>query len=320
MLKNEDTNRILNFFSYYLFCFVLLQTTNLNQTSSFSVRPLSTKSITGIEDPVGIERILEEQNIVSSSTCLPDSALYSETTNDNNTSCYQDVKLFPESSIDGKMCSSLADSCAMSIPCPDSISSVRIYDNKEQAVEFVDMSSIDDIAAIIGSAIADTTVPNRIEEKDGTDSRDSWMDLDAWIDGNCVPSVSQQESLNEFILPNSPVLTLNEPPTSTLQNLLTSNYMPLLQSRLQNGPPLKSENPPSSYGNDSITTTNSSPDSVVSTTDNLLSNSGNRCLSSINQQQVSSLKKIIEVHYLCSSIIRSSNKESGIIACKALQK
>lgn len=218
---------------------------------------------------------------------MPDSALYPETANDNNTSCYQEVKLFSESGIDGKMCSSMADSCAMAISCPDSMSTVRIYaDSKEQAVEFVDMSSIDDIAAIIGSAIADTTVPNQTEERDGTDSRDSWMDLDAWIDGNCVPNVPQQESLNEFILPNSPVLTSSEPPTSTLQNLLTNNYMPLLQSRLQNGPPLKTETPSStSYGNDSITTTNSSPDSVVSTTDNL-TNGGSRCLSSsINPHQ-----------------------------------
>lgn len=266
------------------FCFEpgLFQTTNLNHVSSFSSRPISTKSMVGIEDPVGISRMLEETNIVSSSTCLPDSALYPEATNDNNTPCYQDVKLFSESGIDSKMCSSLADSCVMTVPCPDSMSSVRIYaDSKEQAVEFVDMSSIDDIAAIIGSAIADTTVPNQTEERDGTDSRDSWMDLDAWIDGNCVPNVSQQESLNEFILPNSPVLTSNEPPTSTLQNLLTSNYMPLLQSRLQNGPPIKNETPSStSYGNDSITTTNSPPDSVVSTTDNLISNGSGRCMSS----------------------------------------
>lgn len=143
------------------------------------------------------------------------------------------------------------------------------------------MSSIDDIAAIIGSAIADTTVPNQTEERDGTDSRDSWMDLDAWIDGNCGPNVNQSESLNEFILPNSPVLTSTEPPTSTLQNLLTNNYMPLLQSRLQNGPPIKTETPSStSYCNDTITTTNSPPDSVVSTTDNLITNGGGRCLSS----------------------------------------
>jgi len=248
-ISNEENNNI--------------YTTNLNQTSSFSNQN-------------------SDQNIVSSSTCLPDSALYPENTNENTTSCYQDVKLFSESAIDSKMCSSMADSCAMAIPCPDSMSSVRIYaDSKEQAVEFVDMSSIDDIAAIIGSAIADTTVPNQTEERDGTDSRDSWMDLDAWIDGNCVPNVSQPETLNEFILPNSPVLTSTEPPTSTLQNLLTNNYMPLLQSRLQNGPPIKNETPSStSYCNDSITTTNSPPDSVVSTTDNLITNGGGRCLSS----------------------------------------
>lgn len=272
---------------------------------------------------MGIERILEEQNIVSSSTCLPDSALYSETTNDNNTSCYPDVKLFTESGIDGKLCSSLADSCAMSIPCSDSISSVRIYDSKEQAVEFVDMSSIDDIAAIIGSAIADTTVPNRTEDKDGTDSRDSWMDLDAWIDGNCVPSVSQQETLNEFILPNSPVLTSSEPPTSTLQNLLSSNYMPLLQSRLQNGPPLKSENPSSSsYRNDSVTTTNSSPDSVVSTTDSLLTTNGSRCISSINpHQQVCVLTSYSkDLLYSFKFNIYSNSKENGLIICRAQPK
>lgn len=273
----------------------------MNQASSFSSRPLSAKSVVGIEDPVGIGRILEEQNIVSSSTCLPDSALYPETTNDNTTTCYQDVKLFSESGIDAKMCSSMADSCAMTIPCPDSMSAVRIYaDSKEQSVEFVDMSSIDDIAAIIGSAIADTTVPNQTEERDGTDSRDSWMDLDAWIDGNCVPSVSQQDSLSEFILPNSPVLTSSEPPTSTLQNLLSNNYMPLLQSRLQNGPPIKNETPSStSYGTDSITTTNSPPDSVVSTTDNLITNGGDRCMSSSihpHQVQVSTSSKYFHTH------------------------
>lgn len=230
-----------------------------------------------------------DQNIVSSSTCLPDSAMYPEQTENISTSCYQDVKLFSDhGSIDSKMCSAMADSCAMTIPCPDSMSSVRIYTDSKELGEY-DMSSIEDIAAIIGSAIADTTVPNQNEEREGTDSRDSWMDLDAWIDGNCVQQdgkliASQQESINEFILPNSPVLTSTEPPSSTLQNLLTNNYMPLLQSRLQNGPPLKNEAPTStSYCNDSITTTNSPPDSVVSTTDNLLPNG--RCMSSMNHHQ-----------------------------------
>lgn len=92
-----------------------IYTTNLNQTSSYSNQN-------------------SDQNIVSSSTCLPDSALYPETTTENPTSnCYQDVKLYSESAIDSKMCSSMADSCAMTIPCPDSMSSVRIYaDSKEQ--------------------------------------------------------------------------------------------------------------------------------------------------------------------------------------------
>lgn len=225
-----------------------------------------------------------DQNIVSSSTCLPDSAMYPETSDNITTSCYQDVKLYSDNAIDSKMCSAMADSCAMTIPCPDSMSSVRIYTDSKELAEYVDMSSIEDIAAIIGSAIADTTVPNQNEEREGTDSRDSWMDLDAWIDGNCVQQdgKSQQESMNEFILPNSPVLTSTEPASSTLQNLLSNNnYMPLLQSRLQNGPPLKNEAPTStSYCNDAITTTNSPPDSVVSTTDNVITNG--RCLSSLN--------------------------------------
>lgn len=229
------------------------------------------------------QQIQSDQNIVSSSTCLPDSALYPETTDNITTSCYQDVKLFSADNNNGenKMCSVMADSCAMSIPCPDSMSNVRIYSDS------IDMSSIEDIAAIIGSAIADTTVPNQNDERETNDSRDSWMDLDAWIDGNCVQNdtkliVHQQHEhhMNEFILPNSPILTSTDPPTSTLQNLLTNNYMPLLQSRLQNGPPGKNETPSStSYcNNDSITTTNSPPDSVVSTTDNLLPNG--RCMSS----------------------------------------
>lgn len=94
-----------------------IYTANLNQTSAAFANAQTS-----------------DQNIVSSSTCLPDSALYPENTNDTNSQCYQDVKLFSESNaVDSKLCSSMADSCAMTIPCPDSISSVRIYaDSKEQ--------------------------------------------------------------------------------------------------------------------------------------------------------------------------------------------
>lgn len=210
-----------------------------------------------------------DQNIVSSSTCLPDSVLNPDTSD----SCLQDVKLFSDSGIDSKMYS-MADSCVIN-QGPDSVSGVRIYADGKELSEYVDMSSIEDIAAIIGSAIADTTtVQNQLDTTDGNDSRDSWMDLDAWIDGNCVQQdgkliVSHQESINEFILPNSPSHTSG----STLQSLLTHGYMPLLQNRLQNGPPIKLESPSStSYCGEMITTSTSPPGSVVSTTDNIMIN------------------------------------------------
>lgn len=219
-----------------------------------------------------------DQNIVSSSTCLPDSALFPDTSDNTSPSCFQDVKLFSDSTLDGKMCSVVADSCAMTLPGPGSMSGVRIYTDGKDLSEYVDMSSIEDIAAIIGSAIADTTVPNQNDAHDGTDSRDSWMDLDAWIDGNCVQQdgkliVSHQDALDDYVLPHSPVNTSSaSSSTSTLQNLLThGSSMPLLQYRLQNGPPIKMETPSStSYMGDIITTTNSPPDSVVSTTDNII--------------------------------------------------
>ncbi|XP_055851736.1 ichor [Episyrphus balteatus] len=219
-----------------------------------------------------------DQNIVSSSTCLPESVLSS----DGNDACLSDVKLFADSQLDSKLYS-VADSCVMSDQGPDSVSGV-----------YVDMSSIDDIAAIIGSAIADTTVPNQLDNDDGNDTRDSWMDIDAWIDGNCIQQdgkliVSQQDSLSEFVLPHSPVNTSN----STLQSLLTHGYMPLLQNRLQNGPPLgaiKSEAPSStSYCNELTSSTSTSPPgSVVSTTDNMLINGNSRYLNS-NPPQYSSI-------------------------------
>lgn len=228
-----------------------------------------------------------DHNIVSSSTCLPESVLSTEAD-----ACLHDVKLFSDSQLDSKLYS-LADSCVMSNPStntsttsapglagqdPDS-GGVRIYADAKDLTEYVDMNSIDDIAAIIGSAIADTTVPNQLDKDDGNDTRDSWIDLDAWIEGNCIQQeggklvVSQQDSLSEFILPQSPI----HPSSSTLQSLLTHGYMPLLQNRLQNGPPtsnIKGETPSStSYCNELTSSTSASPPgSVVSTTDNLMIN------------------------------------------------
>ncbi|XP_075166720.1 zinc finger protein ichor [Haematobia irritans] len=227
-----------------------------------------------------------DHNIVSSSTCLPESVLSTEAD-----ACLHDVKLFSDSQLDSKLYS-LADSCVMSNPStntsttsaglagqdPDS-GGVRIYADAKDLTEYVDMNSIDDIAAIIGSAIADTTVPNQLDKDDGNDTRDSWIDLDAWIEGNCIQQeggklvVTQQDSLSEFILPQSPI----HPSSSTLQSLLTHGYMPLLQNRLQNGPPtssIKGEAPSStSYCNELTSSTSASPPgSVVSTTDNLMIN------------------------------------------------
>ncbi|XP_037813995.1 ichor [Lucilia sericata] len=241
-----------------------------------------------------------DHNIVSSSTCLPESVLSSDAD-----ACLNDVKLFADSQLDSKLYS-LADSCVMSHPSNNSTTSailnggqdpdsggVRIYADAKDLTEYVDMNSIDDIAAIIGSAIADTTVPNQMDKDDGNDTRDSWIDLDAWIEGNCIQQegklvVSQQDSLSEFILPQSPV----HPSSSTLQSLLTHGYMPLLQNRLQNGPPsgnIKGEAPSStSFCNELTTATSTSaspPGSVVSTTDNLMINP--RYLTNPAQYQIS---------------------------------
>ncbi|XP_017868977.1 PREDICTED: putative uncharacterized protein DDB_G0277255 [Drosophila arizonae] len=252
----------------------------------------------------------QEHNIVSSSTCLPESVLSADAD-----ACLNDVKLFADSQLDSKLYS-VADSCVINASNPggngggggvsslassgstltpidqvaDSLhgSGVRIY---KDLTEYVDMNSIDDIAAIIGSAIADTTVPNQLDKEEGNDTRDSWMDLDAWIDGNCIQPegkvlVSQQDTLSDFMLPHSPLPV--HASSSTLQSLLSHGYMPLLQNRLQHGPPgagnapggssaaanaLKSETPSStSYCNElsAASSSCSPPGSVVSTTDNNL--------------------------------------------------
>lgn len=198
--------------------------------------------------------------------------------------------------------------------------------------EFVDYSSllaapdIEDIAAIIGSAIADTTVPTVVDGMSGGNggggggggddaagSRDSWMDLDAWIDTACSNStggdakpIISAETLQEFVA--AAAAQQQYEGGSTLQSLLTqscqyqtqaamiqqmlkrepasstSYHMPLLQSRLQNGPPngshvVKTEpylESPSSSTQYLPHTTTGSPPGVVSTTDNSILLNGGR--------------------------------------------
>lgn len=218
-----------------------------------------------------------EQNIVSSSTCVNADS--------------------PTDAITGKPLFVNADDVIgvklEAYGGPDS-SANKIYESQttvadsgvthvKTEISEYDISSIDDIAAIIGSAIADTTVPNNNLEcnEDPSASRDNWMELDAWIDGACCETqqkslIITQDGLSEFVLSNSPSnhgsQQNNSQQGSTLQNLLTHGYMPLLQNRLQNGPPVKQEAPSStSYGVELISTT-SPPANVVSTTDNIVLN------------------------------------------------
>lgn len=214
-----------------------------------------------------------DHDVVSSSTCAADAE--PPDLEDVKPFLETDTKPFAETT-------STADSCAASCSPP-----AKLLD---------EISSIEDIAAIIGSAIADTTVPSQPEDPERNDSRDSWMDIDAWIAGACNQHGDKivPHDLNEFIIPTSPPPQLQQShhglefsckagqdfaksqelfqknlgqAGSTLQSLLTHGYMPLLQNRLQNGPPVKQEAPSStSYGMDVISTS-SPPGNAVSTTD-----------------------------------------------------
>lgn len=241
-----------------------------------------------------------EQNIVSSSTCnvsAPDSA-----GDQNNTktmySVDEVVKLGYTDCVNPDSVSSAIKYEDCSHPTADSVT----HHVKTEMAEY-DISSIEDIAAIIGSAIADTTVPNNNpESEDPTGSRDSWMDLDAWIDGACVDQnkslIITQDGLSEFVIPSTNTeftktqqsIEYNtnkiqqqsqsqqqqqqqQQGSSTLQTLLTHGYnMSLLQNRLTNGPPIKQETPSSTNYGGEIISTSSPPANVVSTTDNLMMN------------------------------------------------
>lgn len=223
-----------------------------------------------------------EQNIVSSSTCNVSADSAGESVGKTTYSVDEVVKLsYPDCANSDSVVSSakMFEECSQQNP---------VTHIKTEITEY-DISSIEDIAAIIGSAIADTTVPNNNPENDeATVSRDSWMDLDAWIDGACVEQqkslIITQEGLSEFVIPSTNASEFtkthqpveytskmhSQPGGSALQSLLTHGYMPLLQNRLQNGPPIKQELPSSTNFNTEIISTSSPPANVVSTTDNLV--------------------------------------------------
>lgn len=158
---------------------------------------------------------------------------------------------------------------------------------KTEAVDYNSLLApdIEDIAAIIGSAIADTTVPgsnnNNSNASNGETSRDSWqIDIDAWIDTACSQStgngkaIISAESLQEFVTNSG--FGVASPPLAYggihVKREPASSYMPLLQSRLQNGPPkgeisygLVSECPSPSSSTPYLA--HSPPGHVVSTSD-----------------------------------------------------
>ncbi|XP_044751925.1 ichor-like [Coccinella septempunctata] len=213
-----------------------------------------------------------EQNVVSSSTC--------STINDNCDEIF-----------------SSEDTGNVNYINPDSASGSNYveYSPTEHAESLTqvktEMNSYDmtqlgmDIFGFIDTTMVDTTVNNNNPESEGT-SRGSWTDIDHLIDAACegqTRNLIGQDGLPEYILPTTPPNDFNgsssnidynirpsQQNNSTLQSLLSNSFMPLLQNRLQNGPPIKQESPSSTnYGSDLISAS-SPPANVVSTTDNLM--------------------------------------------------
>jgi len=73
---------------------------------------------------------------------------------------------------------------------------------KSELAEYLLNSDIDDIAALIGNAIADSTVPNLGLELDpngvssSADTPDPWMEFETWIESACQQSQQQQQQSN----------------------------------------------------------------------------------------------------------------------------
>lgn len=160
------------------------------------------------------------------------------------------------------------------------------YEVFNQKCEY-ETTSIDYLVEdLIGADMADTTVPNvnnnnnnvsnnniisnssNIECGTRNESDDSWMDLsDLWgSSGAQKMSPLNQDGMQDLLELSAPS-NYSKPQEPTLPNLPTHDTMPLLQYRLQNGPPIKQESPTSSnYNNLAL----SPPSTCGSTTDNLL--------------------------------------------------
>ncbi|KAG7205462.1 hypothetical protein KM043_007449 [Ampulex compressa] len=120
-----------------------------------------------------------------------------------------------------------------STPCPQASQKQQLPQSTQQ-VDY----DIEDIAEIIGSAIADTTVPGGGNgpgsEHDPDASRD-WIDIAEWIDTACSPKAQETGSPSPYSQIYATPSAQAQQHGSTLQSLLTHGYAPLLQARLQAG-------------------------------------------------------------------------------------
>ncbi|XP_018303253.1 uncharacterized protein ich [Mycetomoellerius zeteki] len=113
-----------------------------------------------------------------------------------------------------------------------------------QSTQQIIYEDMEDIAQIIGSAIADTTVPgngNGPSSEQDTDASRDWIDIADWIT-DCSPKTQETTSPSTFAhqiyVTTTPTTQTQQHAGSALQNLLTQNptkldYAPLLQARLQ---------------------------------------------------------------------------------------
>ncbi|KAK0178509.1 hypothetical protein PV327_007395 [Microctonus hyperodae] len=138
-----------------------------------------------------------------------------------------------------------------STPCPSATQKQHQHQHQHQAQQHqlqqqlpqstqqVDYD-IEDIAEIIGSAIADTTVPgggNEPESERDPDASRDWIDIAEWIDNPCSPKAHEVTSPSPYsqIYASTNPINQSHQHGSTLQSLLTTGYAPLLQARLQAG-------------------------------------------------------------------------------------
>lgn len=113
-----------------------------------------------------------------------------------------------------------------------------------QSTQQIIYEDMEDIAQIIGSAIADTTVPgngNGPSSEQDTDASRDWIDIADWIT-DCSPKTQETTSPNTFAshqiyVTTTPSAQTQQHAGSALQSLLTQklDYAPLLQARLQAG-------------------------------------------------------------------------------------